>query len=74
MTEAERRPVSSCRIARNASLAVAQITTDAHSPYLRAVEDAFGADCDYAQLHKIYGASNEPEHGAIVRRHASAVT
>jgi IS1 family transposase len=33
-----------------------QITTDAHKPYLRAVEEAFGADCDYAQLHKIYGA------------------
>jgi IS1 family transposase len=38
-----------------------QITTDAHKPYLRAVEDAFGADVDYAVLHKIYGASNEPE-------------
>jgi IS1 family transposase len=31
-----------------------QITTDAHRPYLQAVEDAFGADCDYAQLHKIW--------------------
>jgi IS1 family transposase len=39
-----------------------QITTDAHRPYLKAIEEAFGADCDYAQLHKIYGASNEPEH------------
>src|SRR5271166_2585370 len=39
-----------------------QITTDAHRPYLKAVEDAFGADVDYAQLHKVYGASNEPEH------------
>jgi IS1 family transposase len=38
-----------------------QITTDAHKPYLRAVEDAFGADADYAMLHKVYGASNEPE-------------
>jgi IS1 family transposase len=38
-----------------------QITTDAHRPYLQAVEDAFGADVDYAQLHKIYGASGEPE-------------
>lgn len=38
-----------------------QITTDAHKPYLKAVEDAFGADADYAMLHKIYGASNEPE-------------
>src|SRR5271157_3506590 len=39
-----------------------QITTDGHKPYLQAIEDAFGADVDYAQLHKIYGASNEPEH------------
>jgi IS1 family transposase len=39
-----------------------QITTDGHRPYLMAVEDAFGADVDYAQLQKIYGASNEPEH------------
>jgi hypothetical protein len=35
-----------------------------HGPRSRAkaLEEAFGADCDYAQLHKIYGASNEPEH------------
>jgi IS1 family transposase len=39
-----------------------QITTDAHRPYLQAIEDAFGADVDYAMLHKIYGASDEPEH------------
>ena len=38
-----------------------QITTDAHKPYLKAVEEAFGADCDYAQLHKIYGASTPDE-------------
>jgi IS1 family transposase len=38
-----------------------QITTDAHKPYLKAVEEAFGADADYAMLHKVYGASNEPE-------------
>lgn len=38
-----------------------QITTDAHKPYMRAVEDAFGADADFATLHKVYGASNEPE-------------
>ena len=34
-----------------------QITTDAHKPYLAAIEKAFGEDVDYAQLHKIYGAS-----------------
>ena len=38
-----------------------QITTDAHKPYLQAVEEAFGADVDYAQLHKIYGAPIEDE-------------
>lgn len=32
-----------------------QLTTDAHRPYLQAVEDAFGSDIDFAQLIKIYG-------------------
>ena len=36
-----------------------QITTDGHRAYLEAVEGAFGMDCDYAQLQKIYGAPNE---------------
>ena len=36
-----------------------QLTTDGHKPYLAAVEDAFGADIDYATLIKIYG--NDPE-------------
>lgn len=34
-----------------------QLTTDGHKPYLEAVESAFGADIDYAQLIKIYGKS-----------------
>jgi hypothetical protein len=38
-----------------------QITTDAHRPYLQAIEDAFGADADYAMLHKIFGASTSDE-------------
>ena len=38
-----------------------QITTDGHRAHLDAVEDAFGADVDYAQLQKIYGASEEPD-------------
>ena len=38
-----------------------QITTDAHKPYLKAVEEAFGGDADFATLHKIYGASNDSE-------------
>ena len=33
-----------------------QVTTDGHKAYLEAVENAFGADIDYAQLQKIYGA------------------
>src|SRR5271166_394339 len=38
-----------------------QITTDGHKPYLQAIEDAFGADVDYAQLHKIYGAPTDAD-------------
>lgn len=38
-----------------------QITTDGHKAYLEAVEDAFGADIDYAQLQKIYGAPTDAE-------------
>jgi IS1 family transposase len=36
-----------------------QISTDGHKVYLEAVENAFGADIDYAQLQKIYGAPIE---------------
>jgi IS1 family transposase len=36
-----------------------QLTTDGHRPYLNAVEDAFGAEIDYAMLVKIYGPSQE---------------
>jgi IS1 family transposase len=32
-----------------------QLTTDGHGPYLRAVEEAFGADIDYSMLVKLYG-------------------
>jgi len=32
-----------------------QLTTDGHRAYLEAVEGAFGADVDYAQLVKLYG-------------------
>jgi IS1 family transposase len=38
-----------------------QITTDALSTYVDAIEDAFGSEADYAQLHKVYAASGEPE-------------
>lgn len=33
-----------------------QLTTDGHSAYLSAVEDAFGSEIDYAMLVKMYGA------------------
>jgi IS1 family transposase len=36
-----------------------QLTTDGHKVYADAVEDAFGADIDYAMLVKIYGTSSE---------------
>ena len=35
-----------------------QLTTDGHRAYLQAVEDAFGADIDYAMLVKLYGVSS----------------
>lgn len=34
-----------------------QLTTDGHKGYLKAVEDAFGGDIDYAMLVKLYGES-----------------
>ncbi len=38
-----------------------QLTTDGWKAYLEAVEGAFGADIDYAQLVKLYGESPEAE-------------
>lgn len=38
-----------------------QLTTDGHKAYLEAVEEAFGADVDYAQLVKIYGEPSGPK-------------
>jgi hypothetical protein len=40
-----------------------QLTSDGHKAYLEAVEGAFGADIDYAQLVKLYGASSESAKG-----------
>ncbi len=37
----------------------AQLTTDGLKMYLSAVEDAFGADIDYAMLNKLYESSQE---------------
>jgi IS1 family transposase len=38
-----------------------QLTSDGHKAYLEAIEDAFGADIDYAQLVKLYGVERESE-------------
>jgi IS1 family transposase len=38
-----------------------QLTTDGHSAYLAAVDEAFGSDVDYAMLVKLYGADLEAE-------------
>ncbi len=40
-----------------------QLTSDGHRAYLEAVEGAFGADIDYAQLIKLYGAVPENAKG-----------
>lgn len=40
-----------------------QLTTDGHKAYLVAVEEAFGADVDYAMLVKLYGAAPESAKG-----------
>jgi len=38
-----------------------QITTDGHKAYVEAIEESFGADVDYAQLIKVYGAPADGE-------------
>ena len=45
-----------------------QLTSDGHKPYLEAIEDAFGADIDYAMLVKVYGAAPEGQ-----RRYSPAI-
>lgn len=45
-----------------------QLTTDGHHVYVDAVEDAFGADIDYAMPQKIYGAPSDAE----MRRYSPA--
>src|SRR4029077_20533410 len=49
-----------------------QLTTDGHKAYLQAVEDAFGADIDYAQLVKLYGAGAATTDDAPGRRYSPA--
>ena len=38
-----------------------QLTSDGHKPYIQAVEDAFGAEIDYAMLIKIFKAPTDNE-------------
>ena len=45
-----------------------QLTTDGHRAYLQAVEDAFGADIDYAMLIKLYG--EPPSSPEAARRYS----
>lgn len=40
-----------------------QLTTDNHFAYREAIEDAFGADIDYATLEKVYRADRKVEPG-----------
>jgi IS1 family transposase len=47
-----------------------QLTTDGHTPYLSAVEEAFGADIDYAMLVKLYGEPSASPQAA--RRYSPA--
>jgi hypothetical protein len=45
-----------------------QLTTDGHRAYLQTVEDAFGADIDYAMLIKLYG--EPPSSPEAARRYS----
>jgi IS1 family transposase len=47
-----------------------QLTTDGHKAYLEAVEGAFGADVDYAQLVKLYGSSADGTAGTAERKYS----
>jgi IS1 family transposase len=49
-----------------------QLTTDGHKAYLQAVEEAFGADVDYAMLVKLYGAGGATTDDAAGRRYSPA--
>jgi IS1 family transposase len=59
-----------------------QLTTDGHSSYLTAVENAFEGDVDYAQLIKLYGSSDSGRKsgdakyspGVCIGSHADVIT
>jgi IS1 family transposase len=47
-----------------------QLTTDGHGPYLRAVQESFGTEIDYAMLVKLYGTP--PAEAEAARRYSPA--
>jgi len=49
-----------------------QLTTDGHRPYLKAVENHFGMDIDYAMLVKLYGEDVSVKRGSPERRYSPA--
>jgi hypothetical protein len=51
-----------------------QLSTDGHSPYLEAVEGAFGIDIDFAQLVKFYGTTNADDRRRYLGAQRTAVT
>ena len=57
------RRITSCMIWPGGWQNRVQLTTDGHKAYLTAVEDAFGAEIDYAMLQKIYGIA--PHEGEV---------
>jgi IS1 family transposase len=49
-----------------------QLTSDGHKPYLEAVENAFGADVDYAMLVKLYGSPQDGPASSAQRKYSPA--
>src|SRR3954452_11954987 len=49
-----------------------QLTTDGHKAYLQAVEEAFGADIDYARLVNLSGPAPATTDDAAARRYSPA--
>jgi IS1 family transposase len=47
-----------------------QLITDGHRPYLKAVENHFGMDIDYAMLVKLYGEDVSAKRGSPERRYS----
>ena len=47
-----------------------QLTTDGLASYLPAVEDVFGADVDFAQIVKLYGAARDTDENTTAARYS----